>query len=262
MSDRTRWIATGNTATGFIAIGNVVTGFIAIGNVARGFIAIGNVAVGVIAIGNVGFGVAGGFGATVGLGLVAGSGVLALPVLRGFAGVANAAEMGPLSALLPIAAWLIASFIFQGRRTPPSDPPLTPLQRLRSGEAGEGWIRARAARGPEGALRLTAGRASLDVPASPEVLDALDALVAVAGPRPRVIALLRAEERLRDRDNGGYREAGQRERMLACAALHPAPARVLPWASPADVQWWLGRAWRAGIVVALAGLILQAVLSA
>ena len=47
MSDRTRWIVGGNTATGFIAIGNVVTGFIAIGNVARGFIAIGNVAVGV-----------------------------------------------------------------------------------------------------------------------------------------------------------------------------------------------------------------------
>ena len=243
MSDRTRWIAGGNTATGFIAIGNV--------------------AVGVIAIGNVGFGVAGGFGATVGLGLVAGSGVLALPVFRGFAGVANAAEMGPLSALLPIAAWLIASFLFQGRRTPPSGLPLTPLQQLRSGEAGEGWIRARAARGREGALRLTAGRASLDVPASPEVLDALDALVAVAGPRPRVIALLRAEERLRDRDHeGGYREAGQRERMLACAALDPAPAPVLPWASPGDVQWWLGRAWRAGIVVALAGLLLQAVQSA
>jgi hypothetical protein len=245
---RARWVAFGNVATGFIAFGNVVTGFIAIGNVARGFIAIGNVAIGVIAIGNVGLGIVCGFGATVSLGLFAASGVVALPALDGIAGVVNLAQAAPI---LPVVAWLLASVIYPGRRTPPSGAALTPLSRLRSGDASEGWIRARADRSPDGALRLAADGAVLEVPASPEVLGALDDLARAAGPRPHVIALLRAEEVLREQDVG-YREAGQRERVLACAALDPAPPATPPWLSADDVQWWLARAWRAGAVVAVA----------
>ncbi|MCC6552108.1 MAG: hypothetical protein IT372_03675 [Polyangiaceae bacterium] len=250
---RPRWIAFGNIATGFIAIGNVVTGVIAIGNVARGFIAVGNVAVGVIAIGNVGLGIAAGFGATISLGLVSGAGVLTLPVLAGVAGIANLGALTPAVGLVPILAWIAASYLLPGERAPRPEPALTPLRRVLSGEVAGGWIRARAERMPDGALRLRAGFRTLGVPASPEALDALEAL----GPgRPEVIARLGVEERLRGEAEGGYRDAAPRERVLVCASILPAPPPVLPWSTHSEVQWWLARAWRAG---ALVGAVLLAV---
>lgn len=253
---RARWFDAGNTATGFFVMGNVVTGVIAIGNVARGFIAIGNVAVGVIAIGNVGFGILGGGGATVALGLFAASGVIAIPVLEGFAGITNLEQTSPLFSLIPIALWALGSRLFPGKRAPRPGPALTAPEALERGEAQEGWIRARASRVDAGSIRLVARGRTFEVPASPEALGALSAL---AGERPRVVALLRAEERIRQHE-GGYREAGDRERVLVCAGVEAAPEPVVPWADGGELQWWLAWAWRVGAVVGFLGLMAKVAL--
>ena len=249
LEQRARWIAVGNTATGFLAFGNVVTGVIAIGNVARGVIAIGNVAVGVIAIGNVGIGILGGFGATVALGLVSGAGVVAGPVLAGGAGVVSFTEGAPLAGVLVLFGWLLASYAMPGRRAAlPPGPALTPLDELQRGERREGWIAGRARRAGEAAVRIEQRGGGVDLAVGREVLPVLAALEG-----RRVLALVRVEERIAPHE-GGYRAAGQREQELTCAALARAPAREPPWASAGEVQWWLARAFRAGAVIGAIGL--------
>lgn len=259
---RARWFDAGNTATGFFVIGNVVTGVIAIGNVARGFIAIGNVAVGVIAIGNVGFGILGGGGATVALGLFAASGVIALPVLEGAAGITNLEATSPLFSLIPIALWAVASRVFPGQRAPRPGPALCNPAALERGEIHEGWIRARAELAAEGRIRLVLGRGALELQAAPEALSALAGLRAMAaqsGEQTRVVALLRAEERIRQHE-GGYREAGERQRVLVCAGVEAAPEPVVPWTDSGELQWWLARAWRVGALVGFVGLMAKVAL--
>ncbi|HTN85036.1 MAG TPA: hypothetical protein VL242_15160, partial [Sorangium sp.] len=214
---RARWVDAGNMANGFLVFGNVVTGVIAIGNVARGFIAIGNVAVGVVAIGNVAFGVVGGFGATIAVGAFAGAGVLAFPVLDGAAGVANALELNPVLSVFPIVLWVLAARLFRGQRAPrlgPS-PDLTPLRALLRGERPDGWVRARVERAGGGALRVEQGGAAAELPATPEALGAGGALIP-EGRGARLFAYLRSEEHVGG-GGSGYREAQQRERVLAVA---------------------------------------------
>ncbi|WP_437289113.1 hypothetical protein [Sorangium sp. So ce406] len=250
--ERARWVDAGNMANGFLVFGNVVTGFIAIGNVARGFIAIGNVAVGVVAVGNVAFGVVGGFGATIAVGAVAASGVLAFPVLRGTAGVMSALDLNLLLSLFPIVLWLLAARVFRGERAPrlgPS-PALTPLRALLRGERPDGWVRARVERAGGGALRVKQGGAEVELPAAPEALGAVGALVP-EGRGARLFAYVRAEEHVGG-GGSGYREAQRRERVLTVADLVQPPAWVAPWSSGAEVQWWLARAWEVGAVVAAA----------
>ncbi|XXY46387.1 hypothetical protein WME91_40945 [Sorangium sp. So ce269] len=250
-AQRARWVDAGNVANGFLVFGNVVTGFIAIGNVARGFIAIGNVAVGVVAIGNVAFGVVGGFGATIAVGAFAGAGVLAFPVLDGAAGVVSALEVSPILSVFPIVLWVLAARLFRGQRAPrlgPS-PDLTPLRALLRGERAEGWVRARVERAGGGALRVKQGGAAVELPATPEALGAGSALIP-EGRGARLFAYLRAEEHV-DGGGSGYREAQQRERVLAVADLVEPPAWVPPWSSGAEAQWWLARAWDVGAVAAV-----------
>ncbi|AUX39955.1 hypothetical protein SOCE26_013500 [Sorangium cellulosum] len=257
-----RWIATGNMANGFLVFGNVVTGVIAVGNVARGFIAIGNVAIGVVAIGNVAIGVVGGFGATIALGAVAASGVLAFPVFDGTAGVASALELHPVLSVFPILFWLLAARLFHGSRAPrlgPS-PELSPLRALLRGERSEGWIRARVERADGGALRLKQGGARAELPATPEALGAAGALIP-EGREARLYVYVRAEEHVGG-GGSGYREAQARERVLTCADLVEPPARVLPWSSGGEAQWWLARAWDAGAVVAIVARGAQIVMGA
>ncbi|WP_437836618.1 hypothetical protein [Sorangium sp. So ce1153] len=248
---RARWVDAGNVANGFLVFGNVVTGVIAIGNVARGFIAIGNVAVGVVAIGNVAFGVVGGFGATIAVGAFAGAGVLAFPVLDGAAGVANALELNPVLSVFPIVLWVLAARLFRGQRAPrlgPS-PDLTPLRALLRGERPDGWVRARVERAGGGALRVEQGGAAAELPATPEALGAGGALIP-EGRGARLFAYLRSEEHVGG-GGSGYREAQQRERVLAVADLVEPPAWIAPWSSGAEAQWWLARAWDVGAVAAV-----------
>ena len=134
-------------------------------------------------------------------------------------------------------------------RAPRPGPALTAPEALERGEAQEGWIRARASRVDAGSIRLVARGRTFEVPASPE---ALGALAALGGERIRVVALLRAEERIRQHE-GGYREAGDRERVLVCAGVEAAPEPVVPWADGGELQWWLAWAWRVGAVVGFLG---------
>lgn len=260
--ERARWIAVGNVATGFLAFGNVVTGVIAIGNVARGFIAVGNVAIGVIAVGNVGVGILGGFGATLGFGLLAGAGVAALPVLGGVGGVVTLSQEAPVAAILPIVGWLLFSYLMPGRREAPAGPDLIPLDLIRRGELGEGWIAGRARRAGEGAVRVDQPGGSVELAAPPEVMRALGEPGGRGGrgrgglEGRRALALVRGEERLAPHE-GGYREGGQRELVLTCAALAPAPPRRWPWATPGEVQWWLARAFRVGAALGVVGLLIK-----
>ncbi len=166
--------------------------------------------------------------------------------------------MGPLSALLPIAAWLLASFIFKGRRTPSVGPAADPAPAAPVGEADEGRIRARAGAGggrPPPHRRPRLARR----PGEPR------------GPRrPR-----RARRRRRTPPSRHRPPSAPRSASPATAATRRVPARPAsasacspapPWTRPlrrpplgqprrraAMVK--LGRAWWAGVVVALAGLV-------
>ena len=252
---RAKWFSAGNEAVGFVAMGNMATGVFAFGNVARGVFAFGNLAVGVVAIGNVGFGILFGGGATVSAGLVAYAGCLAFPVWEGFSA---AVDLSPylIVGVVPVLAWLAASFLWKGERAPrPERRRLVRLDRLASGGLSAGWVRALLSAVSGDRLELAVdGQQRLEVETRPGISDRARLLPPRDGP-PRVDAYLEVVEQPSEDQAGGYREAPEMERTLRCADIRPAPEPALPWASKGELERWLCWAWRGGAALGAAFLV-------